>query len=475
MADEGFGGSVGGVDAAIPLAAGRAGAQQGGGLANNPLAFIGAMNQMQQLRRSQQLLPGELQLQQQSIQSGGLGIEKSQAELNALRNNQVATGMMPLFQKGDAVTLADATNTLGQLHAAGYNTDALTAMIAKSGQTGGRGLLDVLRSAVTQAHPQLGVPNMQQVNLGNRVVMQDVNPFTNPNIAVTQYTPGFSPTEAAQKVEWIDNKGVTQQGTMQEWSRQRGLGIAGPGQPTPVGGSVAPGGNPLLGPLAPGVNGQPDLAGRPSPNTVSGPTPGVVEAGKETGGSSAQRFQAISDQGVVSRQQAGLLGNIQAEVENYTPGKGADVIKDFKSILTRLNILNPEGIKSLASQESVDKIANQLADALGVGSDARLHVQQGANPSSHNSPEGLKLIVNQLLGSADYVQARARLAAEYPDKGKIQNFENDIGSKLDPRVFQYDRLTPEQAQEYVKGIKDFPRFLRAHKWAEDHNLLASQQ
>jgi hypothetical protein len=469
---EGFGGGAGGVNAAIPLAAGRFGQQQGNGLANNPLAFIDAMTHMQQFRQQQQLFPGQLELQQQGIQQGGLGIQKSQAELNALRNNQVATGMMPLFQKGDALTLADATNTLGQLHAAGYNTDALTAMIAKSGQTGGRGLADVIRSAVTQAHPTLGVPNMQQVNLGNRVMMQDVNPFTNPDIAKTQYTPGFSPTEAAQKVEWIDNKGVMQQGTMQEWSRQRGLGIAGPGQPTPVG---AGGSNPLLGSMAPGPNGQPDLVGRPSPNTVAGPLPGVVTAAEATGTSSSARFQAISDQAVQARTQAGLLGNIQSEVENYTPGTGADVIKDFKSILMRLNILNPEGVKSLAAQESVDKIANQLADALGAGSDARLHVQQGANPSSHNTPEGLKLILNQLLGSADYLQARGHLAAMVPATGDIRKFEDEVGSKLDPRVFQYDRLTGPQAQEYVKGIKDTPRFMRAYKWAEDHNLLASQQ
>ena len=115
-------------------------------------------------------------------------------------------------------------------------------------------------------------------------------------------------------------------------------------------------------------------------------------------------------------------------------------------------------------------MANQLADAQGAGSDARMHVQQGANPSSHNTPAGLSLIVGQLRGNIDYLKAREQLAAAWPDKSDNTGFESTIGAHLDPRAFQYSRLTPQQKTDYFKGIADKDAFITAYNWAKTHQL-----
>ena len=126
---------------------------------------------------------------------------------------------------------------------------------------------------------------------------------------------------------------------------------------------------------------------------------------------------------------------------------------------------------SVAANESFDKFANQLADAQGAGSDARLAVNQGANPSSHLSPAGVDLIIRQLRGNADYLQAQGRLAANYPDQTNVRKFQTDLGDNLDPRVFQYARMTPEQKMAFYRSMPNKAEFQKSYYWSQAHNLL----
>jgi hypothetical protein len=46
-----------------------------------------------------------------------------------------------------------------------------------------------------------------------------------------------------------------------------------------------------------------------------------------------------------------------------------------------------------------------------------------------------------------------------------------VGSNLDPRTFQYDRMTPAQKTTYFNNLPDKAGFIRAHDWAAAHGLL----
>lgn len=171
-------------------------------------------------------------------------------------------------------------------------------------------------------------------------------------------------------------------------------------------------------------------------------------------GASAHAFQDYADQSVQARSQSAVLGNMLGDISSFTPGP--EKLNEFQKTLQRYSptIANAFGVdpKSVAANESFDKLANQIAGAQGERSDARLAVAQNANPGSHLSQGGADLIIRQLQGNADYLQARGKLAADYPDQTDRAGFEKNVGANLDPRAFQFNRMTPEQKTDYVSHL-----------------------
>lgn len=194
--------------------------------------------------------------------------------------------------------------------------------------------------------------------------------------------------------------------------------------------------------------------------TQTGLGPADTTAMTETGGTSSKAYDATSQAGVKAISQRALLQNMAGDATQFTTGPGAAGIKNLKATIQRIgNIfgLSPIDADKLAANEDLDKVAAQLADAQGAGSDARLAVNQGANPSSHNTPAGLRLILNKLTGNADYLAARAQLAQQYqrtkdPTSANNRTFETEIGAKLDPRVFQFNRLDADQQKQYLSEM-----------------------
>jgi hypothetical protein len=129
----------------------------------------------------------------------------------------------------------------------------------------------------------------------------------------------------------------------------------------------------------------------------------------------------------------------------------------------------------LASQDSFDKFAAQLANAQGAGSDNRLAVIQAATPHASLTPGGVDLVIRQLQGNTDYLEARSKLAAAYPDKQDYRSFQAKIQSDLDPRAFQYNRMTSDQRTTYWKNLDQAGRdaLKKAYKFAEDNKFLSN--
>ena len=154
-----------------------------------------------------------------------------------------------------------------------------------------------------------------------------------------------------------------------------------------------------------------------------------------------------------------------------TKKRPVDQIKKIKSVALALGL--PVDQAALAAAESMDKLAAVLANPQGAGSDARLAIMQAANPSAHNTPEGLSLIVRQLQGLSDHAQAMQALAARFPDKSKYADFEAGVGRALDPRAFMIERMTAEQKRDYFKHLtpRDQADVMRAHDFARANGLL----
>jgi hypothetical protein len=185
------------------------------------------------------------------------------------------------------------------------------------------------------------------------------------------------------------------------------------------------------------------------------------------------KFQAEVDAGTAAQGQQAILANMLVDTKQFMPGRYASAIASIRAKLAPAFNVDE---KALAAHDSFEKLAAQLAiqqgQSVGAGSDARFSVTQAANPHGGLAPESIDLILRQLQGNADYVQARQSMAQQWPSKANYNGFVESV-RPLDPRVFQYERMTDGQKADYFKAMdpKAQSAFMQAHKWAEEKKLL----
>ncbi len=345
---------------------------------------------------------------------------------------------------------AQIYGTPGAVDNGGFNIPTVTA----SPMMGGG------RSAVPGAVQQL--PGPQFINDGQQQV-----PTSGGRAVGGGFQTQLSPSELAAPMQiGIDAKGAPIMGTRAQFlARAQGQSPLGNGRmPAALLNPNKPAAAPDAAPAADGGNG-----------VVTGLGPAQASSLTAQGGASAAAFQQIADQGVQAKSQNAILGNMLGDTTQFTSGMNA--VNNFKTTLQRQApaIAQAFGIdpKQVASMESFDKLAAQIASQQGAGSDARLAVAQSGNPSSKLSKEGVDLMLRQLQGNADYLQARAAVAAKYPDQSDRAGFEASAGSQLDPRAFQFARMTQPQRVDYVKGLSatDKAAVQRSYNFAHSAGIL----
>ena len=274
----------------------------------------------------------------------------------------------------------------------------------------------------------------------------------------------------------------------------RRMGVDTPetgGTPSPMGSGRYPTNPALRRPDAPaGTGGQPPAPAPPAPApAVPAPAPAAaanppstglpqstVAAQETTGTQSAQSFQDINKQGVAAQSQNALLSNMLQDAQNFTTGPLASRLLKVRQYAGQLGFNVDE--KATSAAESFGKIAAQLAQAQNPGSDARMNISLLATPHADLSPGGVDLIIRQLQGNNDYLQARKTLAATWPDRADVAGFEDNAGKNLDPRAFQLARLQPgKQRADFLDSIKDpdeQKKLMKAYQWAQNRGLLGGQ-
>jgi hypothetical protein len=414
----------------------------------NPLATIGQFAQTANALNSLKMFPGQRELQQQAIQQGQQGIQGNQANLVQQWKQQGAQALVPLLAKDGPITHSDITTALAGAEKAGVSTQPILAITANIPITGNPTADDKAFRAAILANAQAPaaaagavVPGMHLVDTG-----PSLQPYTTPAAGM----PGFG--------------ALTSQGT----AIRKDLTPAESAQPVPgpVDQKTGARTTETLGQFISDAGGMPDLGtGRLPPALLNPNKPkGVVTSLgpaqeavlSKQGSASGGAFADIASAGVEAKGQNAVLGNMLADSKQFTTGPTSLNIN--KATLTRYTpaLARQFGIdpESVAANESFDKLANQIANAQGASSDAHLSVAQHANPNSSISQAGADLIIRQLQGNADYLQARAKLAAQYPDQTNRAGFEVDPnwGGALDPRAFQYNRMTPQQRVAYAKSL-----------------------
>jgi hypothetical protein len=246
-----------------------------------------------------------------------------------------------------------------------------------------------------------------------------------------------------------------------------GGGLPSTLRPKPAaGGQPAPNGQPAPAPETP-----------PAPATSFGTPPSAadIEQQKQDAANNAAAFQDISTKAVASRDRSSILGNMLGDTTQFATGPLAGITGKLRNLAIAFKVpgINVEG---QSAKESFNKLAAGLANAQGAGvsSDARQAMNVAANPHEELSPAGADLMIRQLQGNEDYLQARAKLAGS-GDQRDIKKFENETGVKLDPRAFQFARMKEgSQRKTWFNSLSktDQAKVTESYNYAHDRGLVS---
>src|SRR5258707_4816545 len=113
----------------------------------------------------------------------------------------------------------------------------------------------------------------------------------------------------------------------------------------------------------------------------------------------------------------------------------------------------------LRAAESFDKIANQISlnqSKFFHGSAAGLHTVLGANPNLSMSRYGRDGVIDMLQGNQDAIDVTRKMWLAAQRNGAPANsyhqFVDKVSETLDPRVFQFNRLSRENQQKFLSQM-----------------------
>ncbi len=219
---------------------------------------------------------------------------------------------------------------------------------------------------------------------------------------------------------------------------------------------------------------------RPPGSIVSAPAPGEIDLAAAP----AKRADQLQATASTSQQYHADLENLRQDsaVMGNLGGPTQEVEKKLNQLSTRIAgfgvTMTPE---QLRASESFDKIANQIALNQGKmlgGTDATRSMSVGATPNSGMSRYGRDGVIDMLQGNQDAVDRARKLWLQARANGAPASshdlFMDRLGDELDPRVFQFNRLSRDNQQKFLSqmdpsDLKEFERKYRAaieKKWVK---------
>lgn len=192
-------------------------------------------------------------------------------------------------------------------------------------------------------------------------------------------------------------------------------------------------------------------------------------------------LQTSSAAGAANLEATGPKTNqIHADLENLRQlnkdiplqGPTAEWEKKLNQVGARLGLPVTMTRDQLAKAEEFDKISNQLSlnqSTLFHGSDAGLHTVVAANPNLGMSRYGREGVIDMLQGNQDAIDRTRQLWFEARKRGAPANaynqFVNEASKTVDPRVFQFNRMSRENQQKFLQDMDsaELPGFESKYK------------
>lgn len=426
----------------------------------NMLETIGKLQATQAQINQNKLFSGQQQLQQLGITQADIANQSAQQDLRQKQVGAANAYLGSVFSSNRNASPADAYRAIAQGGKAGLiPPDLVQTYLAQvptdpeqfknwQGEIVAQGV-----SPETRGNLQFGAPasitNQQTTQYGTISPTKGFNP-NGPSVETA-----LSPAELASPKSWFDpktNSMVT--GTTAQFLQTVGGGGLTKGMTGTAQTQQQPSGG--LG------------SGRMSANkpVQAQPSLGASEAASANAANSVKLASDLTTEADQAPILKGAYANMAHDLAGFTPGPGSDWTKVAKSFANRFT---PETLKGLgiqfdpneiASQESFNKIANQIAQAQGAQSDMHLRIAGGANPNSEMSKMTIQEVLGRLQGNQDAILAKNAAWQDYKDQNGAESygrFSADFNKNFDPRIFQANYLSAADRQKMITGMKPAER------------------
>lgn len=391
-------------------------------------------------------MAGDVAAQALARQQAELGIQKDQLDLAnkhlANMNNRIGS-----LLSNPNVTSKDVISSVGDAIAEGAITpqiaaQELSSMPSDPGQLKGWLTEHLVRNLDSQQKVQALYGQIQPVDSGGQINILAASPITGArSLGTVQKT--MSPGEAATPIQTFNPE--TNQPSLiskQQFANQTVTRAPlPPATPNPANGETSGGSIPNAGGIP------------------AGPTLGAQAAADVTAKESAEQGIDLQKAADSVPQKKAILGNLDAALQNFTAGAGADwslIAKKFANA-TPIGNFDP---KTIASQEEFNKQATMLAQQQfqtlgGTGTDMKLGSTMHTSPNELLSNLGNHEIIALLKGNEDAIRVKNDAWQQWQQNHGSQSygqFQTQFNKEYDPRVFQAQYLDAGGKQDLLKGM-----------------------
>lgn len=453
-------GNIGGIDASIPLQAGRGIAQP------NPLQTIGQFADTANALNNLKMFPQRQQQLDIANQRGQIGIQSDQSNLIQQQRQLGAASLVPLLAKPGNLSIDDVTTALGGAEKSGVITQPTLADFANIPMTGN----PVVDNAAIRAH--IAANAQAPANAAGQVTNQagppvDTGTAVQPTVVAPAGSPNAGQTSVAgapvqtypsragllQQVTWEDGNGVKHYGTQADWAKARGQdALIGAATPSSEVAPVAPlGTGHFQSPPAPGLGG-----------SIAGPTPGTPENST----ASALAAHAANQRAGTFASDMYPLQQAQTALASAPTGKGSQAAHDASSYINTfapswvqkgLSFISP--IMTPDQQAAYDE-AKKYTTQIQLNAPGATRSNEGqsaagaANPSVEISPQAAQLVIKGMIGLRRMEQdATVSFNNSGQPPANYDKFQTQFATQADPRAYMFDQMNPAQRQQTLASFK----------------------
>jgi hypothetical protein len=177
-----------------------------------------------------------------------------------------------------------------------------------------------------------------------------------------------------------------------------------------------------------------------------------------------QRQLVIDQANTAQISQAGLQ-NMQNDVAGGF--KQGPIAAQYQKMATYLRLIDPSWNGQVANYEDFVKNAGSLTRTAVHDTSSRAAAQEytminATLPSPEQSPNGLQMVTNELMGLNDYKTVKAQAQAKWEQKpgggiGNVSGFETDFQKNLSPYAFIMARMDPTDLKQMALRLQATPQ------------------